>query len=88
VLIVFAYGARFDSAAHKRLIIVASTALMTAPITRWHLHGFLRTGEFGVGATMAERLSYIFILLLMPTICGQRAVAMAMCEGSRNKVLV
>jgi hypothetical protein len=34
VLIVFAYRARFDSAAHKRLIIVASTALMTAPIAR------------------------------------------------------
>ncbi|HET9406788.1 MAG TPA: hypothetical protein VFO39_06085 [Candidatus Sulfotelmatobacter sp.] len=65
VLIVFAYRARFDSAAHKRLIIVASTALMTAPIARWHLHQFLRTKEFGVGAVMAERLSYIFILMLI-----------------------
>ncbi len=65
VLIVFAYRARFDAAAHKRLIIVASTALMTAPIARWHLHSFLRTREFGVGAIMAERLSYIFILLLI-----------------------
>jgi hypothetical protein len=65
VLIVFAYRARFDSAAHKRLIIVASTALMTAPIARWHLHQFLRTREFGVGAVMAERLSYIFILMLI-----------------------
>ena len=65
VLIVFAYRARFDLAAHKRLIMVASTALMTAPIARWHLHNFLRTREFGVGALMAERLSYIFILLLV-----------------------
>lgn len=65
VLIVFAYRARFDPAAHKRLIMVASTALMTAPIARWHLHNFLRTREFGVGAIMAERLSYIFILLLI-----------------------
>jgi hypothetical protein len=65
VLIVFAYRARFDSAAHKRLIIVASTALMAAPIARWHLHGFLHTRAFGVSATMAERLSYIFILLLI-----------------------
>ena len=65
VLIVFAYRARFDSAAHKRLIIVASTALMTAPIARWHLHGFLHTRAFGVSATTAERLSYIFILLLI-----------------------
>lgn len=64
-LIVFAYRARFDAAAHKRLIIVASTALMTAPIARWHFHAFLRTREFGVGAIMAERLSYIFILLLI-----------------------
>jgi hypothetical protein len=65
VLIAFAYRARFDSAAHKRLIIVASTALMAAPIARWHLHGFLHTRAFGVSATMAERLSYIFILLLV-----------------------
>jgi hypothetical protein len=65
VLIVFAYRARFDSAAHKRLIIVASTALMAAPIARWHLHGFLHTRVFGVSAMMGERLSYVFILLLM-----------------------
>jgi hypothetical protein len=65
VLTVFAYRARFDSAAHKRLIIVASTALMAAPIARWHLHGFLHTRAFGVSATIAERLSYIFLLLLM-----------------------
>ena len=65
VLIAFAYRTRFDSAAHKRLIIVASTALMTAPIARWHLHEFLRTRAFGVAATTAEWLSYIFILLLI-----------------------
>lgn len=65
VLIVFAYRARFDSAAHKRLIIVASTALMAAPIARWHLHGFLHTRAFGFSAIMGERLSYVFILLLM-----------------------
>jgi hypothetical protein len=65
VLMVFAYRARFDSAAHKRLIIVASTALMAAPIARWHLRGFLQTRAFGMSATMGERLSYIFILLLI-----------------------
>jgi hypothetical protein len=65
VLIVFAYRARFDSAAHKRLILVASTALMAAPIARWHLHGFLYTRAFGFSAPVAERLSYIFILLLV-----------------------
>jgi hypothetical protein len=65
VLIVFAYCARFDSAAHKRLIIVGSTALMAAPIARWHLHGFLQTRAFGMSAIMGERVSYIFILLLI-----------------------
>lgn len=65
VLIVSAYRARFDSAAHKRLILVASTALMAAPIARWHLHGFLHTRAFGSSAPVAERLSYIFILLLV-----------------------
>jgi len=65
VLIVFACRARFDSAAHKRLIIVASTALMAAPIARWHLHGFLHTRAFGFSAPVAERLSYVFILLLV-----------------------
>ncbi len=65
VLMVFAYRVRFASAAHKRLIIVASTALMAAPIARWHLHGFLQTRAFGMSAIIGERLSYIFILLLM-----------------------
>jgi hypothetical protein len=65
VLIVFACRARFDSGAHKRLIIVASTALMAAPIARWHLHGFLHTRVFGFSAPVAVRLSYIFILLLV-----------------------
>jgi len=65
-LIVFAYRARFDSAAHKRLIIVASAALMTAPIARWHLNW--STGSqrvFGVSAPVAEILSYTFILVLI-----------------------
>jgi hypothetical protein len=65
-LIVFAYRARFDSAAHKRLIIVASTALMTAPIARWHLHWSIGSQRvFGVSAPVAELLSYTFILLLI-----------------------
>lgn len=66
VLILFAYGARFDSATHKRLIIVAPTALMTAPIARWHLHWSIgRQRVFGVSAPVAEGLSYTFILLLV-----------------------
>ena len=83
VLIVFAYRARFDPAAHKRLIIVASTALMTAPIARWHLHGFLHTRAFGVSATTAERLSYIFILLLIAyDLCATRRVHRATVWGA------
>ncbi|HXC44688.1 MAG TPA: hypothetical protein VNY51_14355 [Candidatus Dormibacteraeota bacterium] len=65
VLMVFAYRTRLDFATHKRLIIVASTALMAAPIARWHMHGFLQARAFGMSAIMAERLSYMFILLLM-----------------------
>lgn len=65
-LIVFAYRARFDSSAHKRLIIVASTALMTAPIARWHLHWSIGSQRvFGVSAPVAELISYTFILLLI-----------------------
>src|SRR5215469_7120603 len=58
VLIVFAYRARFDCAAHKRLIIVASTALMTAPIARWHFE------MVHFRPSVAECFSYIFLLLL------------------------
>jgi len=65
-LIVCAYRARFDSAAHKRLIIVASAALLTAPIARWHLHWSIGAQRvFGVSAPMAELISYGFILLLI-----------------------
>ncbi len=35
------------------------------PIARWHLHGFLHAGVFGFSPPVAERLSYIFILLLV-----------------------
>ena len=65
LLIVLAYRARFDSPAHKRLIIVASTALMAAPIARGHLHWSLGTRKFGFSPSMAECLSYFFILLLI-----------------------
>jgi len=73
------YADRFSghSAAHKRLIIVASTAPMAAPIARWHLHGFLHKRAFGVNATAAERLSYLFFLLLIARLC---AVSVGSCE--------
>lgn len=59
VLIALSYRARLDSATHKRLIIVASTALMTAPIARLHF----AVVHFRPSA--AERFSYIFIVLLI-----------------------
>ena len=65
-LILFAYRARFDYAAHKTLIMVGSTALMTAPIARWHLHWSIgRQRVFGVSPLVAEGISYTFILLLI-----------------------
>ena len=65
VLILFAYRARFDSGAHKRIVIIASTALMTAPIARWRFdwshHGrFIHTSLL-----RAECFSYAFVLLLI-----------------------
>jgi FtsH-binding integral membrane protein len=59
VLVFFAYRARFDSAAHKRIIIVATVALMIAAIARWPLplvqHNPLT----------AALLSYVFLLMLV-----------------------
>jgi FtsH-binding integral membrane protein len=59
VLVFFAYRARFDSAAHKRIIIVATVALMIAAIARWPIaavHGNPLT---------AEIVSYVFLLMLV-----------------------
>ena len=59
VLVFFAYRARFDSAAHKRIIIIATVALMIAAIARWPLplvqHNPLT----------AALLSYVFLLMIM-----------------------
>ena len=58
-LFLFAFRARFNPAAHKRIMLVATTALMPAAITRWHLAIVYRK------APVAIRFSYIFLLLLM-----------------------
>jgi FtsH-binding integral membrane protein len=57
-LIFFAFRARFDSPTHKRLIFVATTALMIAAIARW---------PFGIvhrKAPVAALFSYILLLIL------------------------
>jgi FtsH-binding integral membrane protein len=59
VLVFFAYRARFDSAAHKRIIIIATVALMIAAIARWPFP--LLLGNPLAGA----RVSYLFLLMLM-----------------------
>jgi FtsH-binding integral membrane protein len=59
VLVFFAYRARFDSAAHKRIIIVATVALMIAAIARWPLPLVHRN------PLAAALLSYVFLLMLV-----------------------
>jgi hypothetical protein len=58
-LIYFAFRNRFDPSAHKRLIILATTALMIAPIARWPL-AMVHRKPF-----MAAFFAEIFVLLLV-----------------------
>ena len=59
VLVFFAYRARFDSAAHKRIIIIATVALMIAAIARWPFSAVQ-------GNPLAAQLvSYTFLLMLV-----------------------
>lgn len=58
-LVFFAYRARFDSSAHKRLIYIATTGLLVAAIARWPF-------AFSHGKPLiAMLLSYVFLLALM-----------------------
>jgi FtsH-binding integral membrane protein len=59
VLVFFAYLARFDSAAHKRIIIIATVALMIAAIARWPFPLLLGN------PLAAAPVSYLFLLMLM-----------------------
>src|SRR6202051_2412825 len=59
VLVFFAYRARFDSAAHKRIIIIATVALMIAAIARWPVPLVHRN------PLAAAIVSYVFLLMLM-----------------------
>jgi len=57
VLMLFAFRARKDSAAHKRLIMIATTALVLAAVARWPM--FHRSNPLGAAIT-----SWIFLLLI------------------------
>ena len=59
VVIAFAYRNRKDSAAHKRLIVVATTSLMVAAFARWPWALVHRR------VPMATLVSYIFLLMLV-----------------------
>lgn len=56
-LIFFAYRSRSDSAAHKRIIYVATVGLLIAAIARWPM-------PLVRGATRAAISSYVFLILL------------------------
>jgi FtsH-binding integral membrane protein len=58
-LVFFAFRSRSNPSAHKRLILVATIALMIAAIARWPLAIVHRN------AVTAALLSYIFLLLMM-----------------------
>jgi hypothetical protein len=58
-LIAFAFRLRFDSAAHKRLIYIANTALLIAAFARWPWHIIHRN------APRAAIATYAFLLLLL-----------------------
>jgi hypothetical protein len=64
-LIPFAYRARFDSAAHEPVIIIATTALMTTPITPWQFDWSHPGRDIHISIQMAECFSYVFMLLLV-----------------------
>lgn len=56
-LIFFAYRSRSDSAAHKRIIYVATVGLLIAALARWPM-------PLVRGATRAAISSYVFLILL------------------------
>jgi FtsH-binding integral membrane protein len=58
VLVFSAYRARFDSAAHKRFIIIATVSLMIAAIARWPL------AVVQGNPLTSALLSYVFLLML------------------------
>jgi hypothetical protein len=58
-LIYFAFRARFDPAAHKRLILIATITLMEAAINRWPF-AIIKRAPF-----MIDVFAYAFLLLIV-----------------------
>jgi hypothetical protein len=58
-LIYFSYKLRTDSAAHKRLIMISTVALLDAAVARWPF-AFIRTGPH----VLADLCVYSFLFLL------------------------
>jgi hypothetical protein len=59
VLIFFAWRARFNAAAHKRLIIIATVALMIAAVARWPF-------AIVLGKPLAASfITYAFLLMMV-----------------------
>ena len=59
-LIFFAYRARFNPPAHKRLVLIATIALMVAAVARWPF-SFIHQTPFWV----TELCTYAFLVLLL-----------------------
>jgi hypothetical protein len=59
-LVFFAFRARFNPPAHKRLMLIATTALSVAAVIRWPI-GFIRHSPIWV----SELCTYGFLLLLL-----------------------
>ena len=59
VLVYFAYRARFDSAAHKPIIMVATVALMIAAIARWPI------AAIHSNPLAAALVTYVFLALMV-----------------------
>ena len=59
VLIALAYRARLKPAAHKRIILIATIALLPAPLVRWHFALIYRK------VPVAQFVTYGFLLVLI-----------------------
>jgi len=60
ILIFFAYRARFNPPAHKRLVMIATISLMVAAVARWPF-SFIRLSPFWV----TELCTYAFLVMLL-----------------------
>jgi hypothetical protein len=83
ILIFFAYRNRFNAAAHKRLLLIATTAILLAAIARWPWAYVHRQ------APRAAVVSYAFLLMLLAyDLWSTRKVHRATVWGSALMVFV